>query len=61
MRSLNFSRGERPYCGDWPVAGRPSMHLSWHSRNPGGTVLTSDPDDLQALAAHAADVLVERI
>ena len=22
---------------------------------PGGTVLTSDPDDLQALAAHAAD------
>jgi predicted nucleic acid-binding protein len=27
----------------------------------GGTVLTSDPDDLEALAAHAADVLIERI
>ena len=28
---------------------------------PGGTVLTSDPDDLRALAAHAVDVLIERI
>jgi hypothetical protein len=28
---------------------------------PGGTVLTCDPDDLEALAAHAADVLVEQI
>ena len=28
---------------------------------PGGTVLTSDPDDLGALAAHASDVLIERI
>lgn len=28
---------------------------------PGGTVLTSDPDDLEALAAYAADVLIERI
>jgi hypothetical protein len=28
---------------------------------PGGTVLTSDPHDLDALAAHAADVLIERI
>ena len=28
---------------------------------PGGTVLTSDPDDLEALAAHAADVQIERI
>ena len=28
---------------------------------PGGTVLTSDPDDLEALAANAADVLIERI
>jgi len=27
----------------------------------GGTVLTSDPDDLEALAAHAADVLIERV
>jgi hypothetical protein len=28
---------------------------------PGGTVLTSDPDDLQALAAHADDVFIQRI
>lgn len=28
---------------------------------PGGTVLTSDLADLRALAAHASDVLVERI
>lgn len=28
---------------------------------PGGTVLTSDQDDLQALAAHATDVQIERI
>jgi predicted nucleic acid-binding protein len=28
---------------------------------PGGTVLTSDPTDLQALAIHAQDVLIERI
>ncbi len=28
---------------------------------PGGTVLTSDPGDLEALAAYAADVLIERI
>lgn len=28
---------------------------------PGGTVLTSDPEDLKALAANAADVLIERI
>jgi predicted nucleic acid-binding protein len=28
---------------------------------PGGTVLTSNPDDLEALAVHAADVLIERI
>jgi hypothetical protein len=28
---------------------------------PGGTVLTSDPDDLRALAAHAADVMVQRV
>jgi len=28
---------------------------------PGGTVLTCDPDDLTALAAHAVDVDVERI
>lgn len=28
---------------------------------PGGTVLTSDFADLRALAAHASDVLVERI
>lgn len=28
---------------------------------PGGTVLTSDPGDLEALAAHAEDVLIERI
>ncbi|MBK7926999.1 MAG: hypothetical protein IPJ98_05710 [Bryobacterales bacterium] len=27
----------------------------------GGTVLTSDPDDLEALAAHAAGVMIERI
>ena len=28
---------------------------------PGGTVLTSDLADLRALAAHASDVLIERI
>lgn len=28
---------------------------------PGGTVLTSDPGDLEALARHAHDVLVEKI
>jgi len=28
---------------------------------PGGTVLTSDPGDLEALAAHADDVAIERV
>lgn len=28
---------------------------------PGGSILTSDPDDLVALAAYAADVNVERV
>jgi hypothetical protein len=28
---------------------------------PGGTVLTSDPGDLEALATHAKDVVVERV
>jgi predicted nucleic acid-binding protein len=28
---------------------------------PGGTVLTSDPKDLEALAIHAQDVFIERI
>jgi hypothetical protein len=28
---------------------------------PGGTILTSDPDDLGALAEHAQDVVVERV
>lgn len=28
---------------------------------PGGSVLTSDPDDLRALAAHAHDVIIERV
>lgn len=31
------------------------------SAEPGGTVLTTDPDDLEALAAHADRVTVERI
>jgi hypothetical protein len=31
------------------------------SAEPGGTVLTSDPDDLAALSAHADGVIVERI
>lgn len=31
------------------------------SAEPGGTVLTSDPDDLEALAAHADDVSIERV
>jgi hypothetical protein len=31
------------------------------SAEPGGTVLTSDPGDLEALAVHADDVLVERV
>ncbi len=28
---------------------------------PGGSVLTSDPDDLSALAAHARDIIIERV
>jgi predicted nucleic acid-binding protein len=28
---------------------------------PGGTVLTSDPGDLEALASHAVDVVIERV
>jgi predicted nucleic acid-binding protein len=28
---------------------------------PGGTVITTDPEDLEALAAHAQRVLVERV
>jgi hypothetical protein len=28
---------------------------------PGGTVLTSDPNDLEALAAHAQEVTIERV
>jgi hypothetical protein len=31
------------------------------SAEPGGTVLTSDPDDLEALASHATDVTIVRI
>jgi hypothetical protein len=31
------------------------------SAEPGGTVLTTDPDDLEALASHAHRVTVERI
>ena len=31
------------------------------SAEPGGTVLTSDPDDLEALAANADDVEIERV
>lgn len=31
------------------------------SAEPGGTVLTSDPDDLGALAAYADDVVIERV
>lgn len=31
------------------------------SAEPGGTVLTSDPDDLEALARHADDVAIERV
>jgi len=31
------------------------------SAEPGGTVLTSDTDDLEALAVHADDVVIERI
>ncbi len=37
------------------------MRLSVAFAEPGGTVLTSDPDDLKALADHAADVVIERI
>jgi hypothetical protein len=28
---------------------------------PGGTVLTTDPEDLEALAAHAQRVVIERV
>jgi hypothetical protein len=28
---------------------------------PGGTVLTSDPDELEALATHANQVVIERV
>ena len=31
------------------------------SAEPGGTVLTSDPDDLEALASHAVDVSIEPV
>jgi hypothetical protein len=31
------------------------------SAEPGGSVLTSDPDDLGALAAHAHDVRIEQV
>jgi hypothetical protein len=31
------------------------------SAEPGGTVLTSDPDDLRALAMHAEDVSIETV
>jgi hypothetical protein len=31
------------------------------SAEPGGTVLTSDPHDLDALAAHARGVTIERV
>jgi hypothetical protein len=31
------------------------------SVEPGGTVLTSDPQDLHALAAHAVDVAIVRV
>src|SRR5262245_39607228 len=31
------------------------------SAEPGGTVLTSDPGDLEALAIHAEDVGIERV
>jgi predicted nucleic acid-binding protein len=31
------------------------------SAEPGGTVITSDPDDLEALAAHAQDVDIVRV
>jgi hypothetical protein len=37
------------------------MPSSWHSRKPRRTGLTSDPGNLEVLAAHAADVLIERI
>ena len=45
------------------LAGRGSAidALVVASAEPGGTVLTSDPDDLTALAAYAADVAIERI
>ena len=49
-------------CSDaWRGEGQPSMRLSVAFAEPGGTVLTSDPDDLKALADHAADVVIERI
>ena len=35
--------------------------LAVASAEPGGTVLTGDPVDLEALAAHAAAVTIERI
>jgi hypothetical protein len=31
------------------------------SAEPGGAVLTSDTDDLEALAIHAVDVVIERV
>jgi predicted nucleic acid-binding protein len=41
--------------------GSPVDALVVAMAEPGGTVLTSDPKDLEALAIHAQDVLVERI
>lgn len=41
--------------------GSPVDALIVAGAEPGGTVLTSDTDDLEALAVHADDVAIERV
>ena len=65
MRDVKFGRifeGKRAAAGQTAVEYMlTTMTLVVAFAEPGGTVLTSNPDDLAALAAHAADVLIERI
>jgi len=56
----NLSRVARRYCGGVRAAVRRRCTRGG-VRRAGGTVLTSDPHDLQALAARAEGVAIVRI
>lgn len=56
--SLSRSSGEQRCCGDRPVEGQPLMRLLVGIAERGGMVLTSDPNDLEALAADVAELLI---